>query len=121
MKNNYVYFLFFFDKSDSMDNKKIIMGKPFLKKYQFSFEPNNKLIYFYSQFNTKQDNIKPNDSNNYIYILIVLCSFLFVSLIFFLFFKFYFIKLMNRTKKAYELEDEYDYIPHNKNDIINDN
>ena len=121
-KDNYVYFLLFFDKSDSMDNKKIIMGKPFLKKYQFSFEPNNKLIYFYSQFNTKKDNIIPNDNNNnYIYFLIVLCSFLFVSLIFFLFFKFCLIKLMNRTKKAYELEDEYDYIPHNKNDIINDN
>ena len=46
-KNNYVYFLLF--HSSSQKNK-WILGKPFLKKYPFIFDPESKNIGFYSSF-----------------------------------------------------------------------
>ena len=46
-KNDYVYFLLF--HSSSLKNK-WILGKPFLKKYPFIFDPESKNIGFYSSF-----------------------------------------------------------------------
>ena len=125
-KEKYIYFLMFFE-NDNSNNNRIIVGKPFLKKYQFSFEPDKKLIFFYSTKNKKSDikdnNLNDTENKKYIFIItLIICAFaLFLVFIFFLF-KFFLMKYMNRTKKAYELEDEYEYIQKNdKSSIINDN
>ena len=123
-KDKYIYFLMFFE-NDNSNNNRIIVGKPFMKKYQFSFEPDKKLIYFYSTKNKKSEikdnNINNNENKKYIFIIIVIiCAFVLILAFIFFLFKFFLMKYMNRSKKAYELEDEYEYIP--KNDLtINNN
>ena len=120
----YIYFLMFFE-NDNSNNNRIIVGKPFMKKYQFSFEPDKKLIYFYSTKNKKSEikdnNINNNENKKYIFIIIVIiCAFVLILAFIFFLFKFFLMKYMNRAKKAYELEDEYEYIP-KKDLIINNN
>jgi hypothetical protein len=98
------------------------MGKPFVKKYQFSFDPDKKMIFFFNNIQMKDNDFYNNQSSFIIIIIIVIGTFIFICLIFFLSVKLYLIKRMNRTKKAYELEDEYEYISKNdKTYIINDN
>lgn len=46
-KNDYVYFLLFYSSSQK---NKWILGKPFLKKYPFVFDPDLKNVGFYSSF-----------------------------------------------------------------------
>ena len=122
--NKYIYFLIFFE-NDNLNNNRIIVGRPFLKKYQFSFEHDKKLIYFYSTENKKSDfndnNLNNNEDKKYIFIIIVIIGAFILLLVFvFFLFKFFMNKYMNRTKKAYELEDEYEYIQKNdKTYIIN--
>ena len=121
-KDNYVYFLIFFDNNSINNSNRLIMGKPFVKKYQFSFDPDRKMIFFFNNIQMKDNDFYNNQSSFIIIIIIVIGTFIFICLIFFLSVKLYLIKRMNRTKKVYELEDEYEYI--SKNDkayIINDN
>ena len=47
IKDNYIYFLFFFSTSQK---NRWTLGKPFLKKYPFVFNPETKHIGFYSSF-----------------------------------------------------------------------
>ena len=47
VKDNYVYFLLFYSSSQK---NKWTLGKPFLKKYPFIFDPDSKNIGFYSSF-----------------------------------------------------------------------
>ena len=121
-KDNYVYFLIFFDNNSINNSNRLIMGKPFVKKYQFSFDPDKKMIFFFNNIQMKDNDFYNNQSSFIIIIIIVIGTFIFICLIFFLSVKLYLIKRMNRTKKAYELEDEYEYISKNdKTYIINDN
>jgi hypothetical protein len=128
-KGNYIYFLIFFDNSINNNNNKLIMGKPFTKKYQFTFDPDKKMIFFFNNKIINKNITKLNDLNNYnksnfiiIIKIIVISIFIFMCIIFFLFLKFFLTRNINRTKKAYELEDEYEYISKNENTyIINDN
>ena len=128
-KGNYIYFLIFFDNSINNNNNKLIMGKPFTQKYQFTFDPDKKMIFFFNNKIINKNITKLNDLNNnnnksnFIIIKIIVISiFIFMCIIFFLFLKFFLTRNINRTKKAYELEDEYEYISKNDNTyIINDN
>ena len=116
IKNNYIYFLLFFDYSNKTNNHEIVMGKPFLKKYQFSFAPDKKLLFYYdkSQKKMKIDEIIiNNDKNIFVIIIAVIIAFITIFILFFMFLKFYFSRYRKKTKKAYELEDEYIYDPRN--------
>ena len=122
-KNNYIYFLIYFDNSiNNKNSNRLIMGRPFVKKYQFSFDPDKKMIFFFNNIQKKDNGLNNNQRSFIFIIIIVISTFIFICLIFFLSIKLYLIKRMNRTKKAYELEDEYEYISKNgKTYIINDN
>ena len=99
------------------------LGFPFLKKYQFVFDEDKKLISYYnSPENETNDNNISNNKNNddkfKLYILIAILSLIICILFSLAFFLIY--KLMNiqkRRKRANELDDEYDY--ENKYNSIN--
>ena len=119
-KNNYIYCLLFFHYSTLLEAN-WIMGKPFLKKYQFSFNPDNKQIFFYSK---KDDNKGKTDELNGkmnlgTIVIIVLITVINVSIIFFLIFKFFIYEKINRKKRANELDDDFEYVQ--KNDNRNEN
>ena len=116
IKNNYIYFLLFFDYSNKTNNHEIVMGKPFLKKYQFSFAPDKKLLFYYDKNQKKMkidEIIINNDKNIFVIIIAVIIAFITIFILFFMFLKFYFSRYRKKTKKAYELEDEYIYDPRN--------
>ena len=112
------------------NEKKWVFGLTFWKKYQFVFDSDNKLIYFYNKYgkfvDEKNENNEMNENNKsinkgerYIFILVI-----FILLLIFLFsillIKRILIKkgyTLIRFRKANELVDEYDYS--NKN--INNN
>ena len=125
IKGNYIYFLIFFDANNEIDINKIIVGKPFIKKYQFSFEPDKRLLFFYKKKNKERKNDIENNNemnfNNKINIIILLIAIISIFISFFVSLKFYFNKKKAKNK-AYELDDEYVYIQKNdKKFIINDN
>ena len=88
------------------------MGKTFLKKYQFSFNQDSKMISFYPHMNDnnykrdeEEKNNKENKKFNSSYIWIAICI---VCLIVGIYIGTKII-LKNRKKRANELDDEYDY------------
>ena len=89
------------------------MGKIFVKKYQFSFNPDKKTITFYSSNNNNggKDGDKNNGNSNYlIYIIFGGIIFLLLIIIGILIWKFYLKEKYLRKKRANELDDDYDYI-----------
>ena len=114
-KDEYVYCLLYFHYNEYIE-KNWIMGKPFLKKYQFSFNPESKYIYFYSK---KDKEEKKKQISLKLMIYLIFLTIVFVSLAFFLFFKFYLYDKIKKKKRANELDDDYDYIE--KKDNENDN
>ena len=89
-------------------NKKWEFGKSFFKKYQLSFDLDSKLIKFY--INSNNENQKENNNISDIKILIIIMLIIFVFIIGILFGKVLCSKY-NRKIRAYELEDNYSYIP----------
>ena len=140
-KDNYVFCLLFFHYNEYIE-KNWVMGKPFLKKYQFSFNPDNKQIYFYSnkeeekEENDEEEEKKGNDGeqnqknekidstgkiNITMLIVIIFAIIIVVSIICFILFKYYLSDKFNRKKRANELDDDYDYIEKKENDNKNPN
>ena len=80
------------------------LGKIFLKKYYFTFHQEKKIVGFYKKINNENffDVVKKN------YLLIIM--FLFCIFISFVFLVYYF-KNKNKKKFAYELNDDYEYLP----------
>lgn len=109
-ENNFVYCLMFFDSSPG---DMWIMGRPFLQKYQFIFNPNNKYINFYSNFNYfNNDNADLNANANNIYIILIIVisvSLAIILILGYLTYKFYFQLKFLKKKRANELDDDYDY------------
>lgn len=73
-KNYYIFNIlminvFNFDEIDGdvIDGEKWILGLPFWKKYQFMFDSDNKLIYFFNKNGIFLDEVQynKNDNNNY--------------------------------------------------------
>lgn len=84
------------------------LGIPFLRKYQFTFNEDKKVIGFYNRNKKEKDKDKKNKS--WIYILIGLLFIIFCGLLIFL--GMYIHKCLygeKRRKKANELDDGYDY------------
>ena len=120
--NNNIYFLIV--KNLAEFNQDIWkLGKIFLKKYQFSFDQDSKMIKFYLP--TEQMK-KDNDADNYknkiepnlnVIIWLVICI---ACLIIGIYIGSQIIK-KNRKKRANELQDEYDYKIENSKDDKNKN
>jgi hypothetical protein len=79
-------------------SKNWVFGRLFLKKYQLYFDYDRKTIGIYIN--------KKNESNLGIYLLFIFLIFIIIILIYLLF-KFWKNK---RKKRAFELDDEYEYI-----------
>ena len=85
------------------------IGKPLLKKYQFSFNYDQKKIYFYKDA-IKEENKENSGIPVYVFILSIVGVILIMSLVIFLLFKFYFYDKCIRRKRANELiDDNFDY------------
>ena len=118
-QNKYLIFLIIFSTHEHLYWD---LGKPFMKKYQFEFDFENKYIGYY-KIQKKEDKNEKNNSLKYILIsfsIIILAGIL-VALGIFI--GKYFFKM--RKKRANELDDDFDY-QQNKEDtnptpIINDN
>ena len=92
------------------------MGKPFLKKYLFTFNYENNNIYFYIPGEKDKDN---KDVSIAIVIISIIGTIIVVSVICYLIFKFFLYDKFFKKKRANELDDtDYDYT--SKEDIGND-
>ena len=121
-KDGYVFCLLYFHNEQYL-YKTWIMGKPFLRKYQFTFNPDLKQFYFYNQ--DVQDSSDSSDSSKgkvhvNVVIIIIIVTIIIVAVACFLLFKFYLYDLFMRKKRANELVDDYDYIQKKEGDS-NDN
>ena len=117
-ENNYVFCLLYFSSTtDSIWR----LGKPFLKKYHFTFNYNEKFISFYlNTDNTDDDKNNGNSGQNggdknggisYVaLVIIIIGTIILVLIICFLVFKFYLYDKFFRKKRANELDDnDFDY------------
>ena len=137
IKDDIMYFLIYFVQSPNNDDKNAqisewILGKPFLQKYQFSFDVENKNILFYDNIKEsfeKNINLK---KNNALYIeqlmpskkLVIISLSLFIIFVFLFCVSFYVQKAFkkdnisisnsSKDKKYNELEESPDSF--NKND-----
>ena len=111
-ENDYIFCLLIFDLNSN--NKGWTMGKPFVKKYQFFFNPDKKSIIFYS-LNNEGEN---SNSNNNILIFIILGSIIFILLIIIgvLVWKYLLREKYLRKKRANELDDDYEYTQKKNNE-----
>ena len=103
-QNDYIFCLLYFETY----NNKWKVGKPLLKKYQFSFNYDKKQIYFYN--NPLEEEKKDSGIPLYVLILSVVGAAIVVAIIAVLLFKFYFYDKCIRKKRANELtDDDFDY------------
>ena len=102
--DNYIVCLLYFE-SNKIEWS---MGRPFLKKYLFSYNFDGKYIQFYQDI---KDSTQDEDKGIPVYILIIsiIGTILVVALIAFLLFKFYFYNKCLRKKRANELVDDFEY------------
>ena len=124
-KNEYVFCLMYFHYSEYIE-RNWIMGKPFLRKYQFIFNPDKKQVFFYSnregengkdkEENNGENKAEGHDNNLLIILLIIFITIIVVSFICFVLFKYYLYDKFNRKKRANELDDDFDYIQKKEND-----
>ena len=117
---NDIYIFLIVNMNNDVDDW--FLGRVFLKKYQFFFNPDSKYIGFYNpniKFNkTNSVNEIINNENNskYLIFVVILISLLFISVII-IFIIFFTYDKNKKRKRANELDDEYDYVSNNK--IIN--
>ena len=95
--NNKLYFAILFHSY----SKDYILGEIFLKKYQMVFDQEKRVIGFYG----------PSLSKSNMILKIVFLIFMTVVVILLGYFLYIFLIKKARKKRAYELEDDYDYLP----------
>ena len=100
--NNRRYFLITY-KLNSITNT---LGKPFFKKYTIGFNPDNKQIVHYIQEETNKSSLHKN--NIYFIIVIILLSFILISL------GYIFFKFIRKKARKNIIEENYEYIPEEK-------
>ena len=86
-----------------------ILGKPFFRKYTMIFNPDNKQIGHYIR---EEEIIENRNGKTLIYIIIIL-----ILLIILVSLGIIFLKFFGRKKRKNELDENYDYIPEEKNSI----
>ena len=122
-ENEYVFCLLYFQTNTG---KNWVMGKPFLKKYSFTINHEEKYISFYHN-NTVEESEKDESSKSKIsttvFVLVICGTILFVLIIFFVIFKFYLFEKFFRKARTNELkDDEYDYTAKNEDkNVLNIN
>ena len=109
-KDDKIYFLVFFD-SKSLTTW--IIGKPFLKKYFFSYNYDMKTMTYYKN-NIYEEDLNNLQNNNWILIIIIICLIIIFSILGFLLAK-YLYDVKNK-KKATELDESF---PSKINEPIN--
>ena len=117
-KNEKYYFLIVFRPSTNVN---WIIGYPFFKKYEFVFQPDQKIIGTYINYPNNDDN-KNNDINNSMIVLICCVGLLFVIIVILSIFLYRVITKKFKKKRANELlDDNYDYsTPVEDNKFLND-
>ena len=115
--NGYLIFLIIF-KNDTYSNYEWNLGAPFLRKYQFVYDFENKQIGYYhdriKKASNGEDGINHEDKKNSNYISFgyfgFLCLIIILSIIFFILGFLFAKKIYDiRKKRAYELNGDYDY------------
>ena len=120
-QNDFVYCLLYFTSYYS--EKRWVMGRPFLKKYLFTINYDEKYLFFYNNNdeeqndNSDQDNNQPNNQNNSekgistgVFILVIIGTIIIVAIISFVLFKFVLYEKFFRKKRANELNDnDFEY------------
>ena len=101
--NNY-----YFKILEQLDDDKFHLGRILLKQYIIAFNSESRQIIFYDKEDKKENDRNPIDIK-YVIIIIVLSLFLIILFVL----VFYFGKQIyqKRKKKAFELNDVYDYTP----------
>ena len=117
-KNKKYYFLIVFRPSTNVN---WIIGYPFFKKYEFVFQPEQKIIGTYINYPNNDDN-KNNGINTSIIVLICCVGLLFVIIVILSIFLYRVITKKFKKKRANELlDDNYDYsTPVEDNKFLND-
>ena len=115
-ENGYVYCLLYFSY---YQEKNWVMGKPFLKKYQFTVNYDEKYINFYTIENNN------NDENSGIgvgvFVTVIILTIIIVVIICGVLFKFCLYDKFFRKKRANELDDaDFDYTPKTDSEKILD-
>ena len=126
-EKGYVFCLLYFSSSSTSYPSRWMMGKPFLRKYPFTVNIDEKYLSFYSD--TDQNKSPSNDDGNQskgISVtslwIIVCCTVVIISILSFLIFRFFLYEKYFKKKRANELEDDYDYTAKNdKKDNLNIN
>ena len=98
------------------------MGKPFLKKYVFTINHEEKYISFYNHIEEPKKEEEEGISIT-VFILVICGTILIVLIIFFVIFKFYLFEKFFRKARTNELkDDEYDYTAKNEDkNVLNIN
>ena len=126
-EKGYIFCLLYFPSSSSYPPR-WMMGKPFLKKYPFTVNINEKYLNFY--YDTDLNKHSSNDDNNpnkgisvTSLWIIVCCTVVIISVLSFLIFRFCLYEKYFKKKRANELDDDdYDYTANKeKNDALNIN
>ena len=113
-KGNKIFFLVVFDYSKSLITW--IIGKPFLKKYFFSYNYNMKIMTYYkNNISNKEKEDFNNKNNNLILIIIIIFLIIICSILGFLMAKYFYNS--KKKNKADELDDD-DY-QYKSNEAIN--
>ena len=102
---------------DENDKYHWTFGRMFLKKYQFVFDNDQKLITYIETFNTNEkENLSYNNTNNSEYIITILKILIIIGLLGGFGLGLFFGKKIwdkNKKKRANELDDDYDYVINN--------
>lgn len=107
--NGKLFFLIYFNKLDKNQFRFWILGKPFIKKYQFIFEQEKRLVGFYQIIEN------PISYFNLQVILICILSSI-IIILWILVFRYFKYKI--RKKRINEIDDIYDYSSYKKECII---
>jgi hypothetical protein len=124
-EKDYIFCLIYFEKNNK-GNTLWKLGKPFLKKYQFIINYDEKYIKFYTKLdekNIKKEEEKTNNGVSYsVYIISIIIAVIIVIIICFLIYKFYLYDKYFRKKRANELDDnDYEYVSRNDKENLNIN
>ena len=107
--NGKLFFLIYFNKLDKNQFKFWILGKPFIKKYQFIFEQEKRLVGFYQIIENPISYFKLQ-----VTLICILSSIIIILWI--LVFRFFKYKI--RKKRINEIDDIYDYSSYKKECIV---
>lgn len=103
-QGNFVYCLMYFESPDSLEKNGWNLGKPFLKKYQFTYNPSSKIIGFYINTGEKEKSVSLKTFIIVIIIVVVIAIAISAIVIKILLDKY------RRKKRANELtDDEFEY------------